>query len=162
MKKIFKINIKKIIIILTLFTLYILTSAFFYVEAVSNDLQESVFRLHVLANSNSKEDQDLKYKVRDNIINYMNSICSNLKSKEEAMQIAKVHSKDFYEIAQKTIEENGYSYNVKINFGNFDFPTKQYGDISLPAGNYDALRIEIGEAKRTKLVVCNVSTFVFC
>ena len=53
----------------------------------------------------------------------------------------------FQQIALDTIKEEGFSYSVKINIGNFEFPTKNYGDISLPAGYYDALRIEIGEAK---------------
>ena len=53
----------------------------------------------------------------------------------------------FNEIAKQTIEENGYNYNVDIEIGNFYFPTKYYGDISLPSGYYDGLRIKIGEAK---------------
>lgn len=57
------------------------------------------------------------------------------------------HKKDFYNIAKQTIINEGYDYDVKINIGNFNFPTKKYGDISLPSGNYDAIRIEIGEAK---------------
>ena len=51
-----------------------------------------------------------------------------------------------HNIAKKVIKENGYKYNVNISIGNFEFPTKTYGDISFPAGNYDALRVEIGEA----------------
>lgn len=143
---IYNSNLKKFIVVFILLCLFIFVSAISYVEAVSNDLKNSVFRLHVIANSDSQEDQDLKYKVRDNVINYMNSLCSDVKSKSEAIAIAKEHSNEFYEIAKKTIEDNGYSYDVEINFGNFDFPTKQYGDISLPSGNYDALRIEIGKA----------------
>ena len=54
---------------------------------------------------------------------------------------------NFKQIAVDTITEQGYSYSVNINIGNFEFPTKNYGDISLPAGYYDALRVEIGEAK---------------
>ena len=141
-----KSNIKHFIVIIFLLIIYILISAFSYVTAVKNDLKENLFRLHVIANSDSAEDQNLKYKVRDNVINYMNTLCKNAKSKSEAIQIAKEHSDDFYEIAKKTVTDNGYYYTVKINFGNFDFPTKNYGDISLPSGNYDAMRIELGEA----------------
>ena len=57
------------------------------------------------------------------------------------------HKSDFQKIAEQTIIDNGYNYSVKININNFYFPTKNYGDISLPAGLYDALRVEIGEAK---------------
>lgn len=140
-----KIGMLAILIIL----LFIYTSicAFSYVSAVSTDISKSVFRLHVLANSNSDEDQALKYKVRDNLLNYMNNICSNCSSKEEAISLVTEHKDEFKQVALETIKNEGYNYDVNINIGNFEFPTKQYGDISLPAGYYDALRVEIGEAK---------------
>ena len=140
----------KIGILLTLiFLLLIYTTicAFSYVQAVSTDISNSVFRLHVIANSNSDEDQSLKYKVRDNLLKYMNNICSNCSSKKEAIELVTEHQEEFKQVALETIKNEGYSYDVKINIGIFEFPTKQYGDISLPAGYYDALRVEIGEAK---------------
>ena len=135
-----------ITLILLLF-LYTTINAISYVEAVSTDISNSVFRLHVIANSDSNEDQSLKYKVRDNLLKYMNNICSDCSSKQEAIDLVTEHQEEFKQVALDTIKKEGYSYNVKINIGNFEFPTKQYGDISLPAGYYDALRVEIGEAK---------------
>ena len=131
------------------FLLFVYTSicAISYAQNVSTDIADSVFRLHVIANSDSEEDQNLKYIVRDNLLSYMKEICSDCTNKEEAIRIVQEHSKDFEQIAKNTINEQGYSYDVKINIGNFEFPTKTYGDISLPAGYYDALRVEIGEAK---------------
>ena len=140
------IHLKRFLIVLILFTFFVFVSAISYVSAVSNNITDSVFRLHVIANSDSNEDQELKYKVRDAVLEYMNSITIDCSSKEEAIQIAKEHEDEFYKIAKQTIEENGYNYSVNIKIGNFNFPTKTYGDISLPAGNYDALRIEIGNA----------------
>lgn len=140
-------NYKKILIIFILFLTYFLVSLFSYSNAVSSSISENVFRLHVIANSNSKEDQDLKYKVRDNLIQYMNSISKNVSTKEEAINLANENIDNFYNIAKNTILENGFNYNVNIEIGNFDFPTKTYGDISLPAGFYDALKVEIGKAK---------------
>lgn len=133
-------------LLLILLFLYIFVCAFSYVNAVSSDIANSVFRLHVIANSDEKEDQELKLKVRDNVLSYMNKICENTTSKEDAILIANKHIDEFKEIALNTIHENGYDYSVNIRIGNFSFPTKTYGDISLPAGYYDALRIEIGEA----------------
>lgn len=127
--------------------LYVFISAQGYVTAVSNNLSDAVFRLHVLANSDSTEDQELKLKVRDGLLNYMNDICSNCSTKEEAISLAIAHTENFQNIAEQIVLENGYNYPVKININNFYFPTKNYGDISLPAGFYDALRVEIGEAK---------------
>ena len=142
-----KNKLKNFIILAILLFLYTSICAQNYVSAVSNNLSQAVFRLHVLANSNSEEDQNLKYKVRDGLIKYMNNICSNCSTKAEAISIANEHKNDFQEIAQNIVKGNGYDYPVKINIGNFYFPTKNYGDISLPAGPYDALKVEIGEAK---------------
>lgn len=139
-------KVKYSILILFLLFLYVVISAFSYVDAVSSNLSDSVFRLHVIANSDSKEDQDLKYIVRDNVLSYMNEICNGANSKEEAIQIANEHLEEFKQIALDTIYENGFNYDVSIEIGNFSFPTKTYGDISLPSGYYDALRIKIGEA----------------
>ena len=139
-------NSKKSLIVFTLFIIYILFSLFSYSNAVSTDIQNSVFRLHVIANSDSKEDQNLKFKVRDALIEYMNFISENISSKEEAIRLAKENKNEFYNIAKKVILDNGFNYDVNIEIGNFSFPTKNYGDISLPSGFYDALKVEIGKA----------------
>ena len=142
-----KTKFKKIILLTFLLFAYVFLSAQSYATAISNNLSTAVFRLHVLANSNSEEDQNLKLKVRDSLLNYMNGLCSNCSTKQEAISIANEHKDDFQKIAEQTIKENGYDYTAKINIDNFYFPTKNYGDISLPAVYYDALRVEIGEAK---------------
>ncbi len=138
--------IKRFFIVLILFSVFVFISAISYVNAVSEDLSESVFRLHVIANSDSKEDQDLKYKVRDSILEYINELAVECSSKDEVIALATEKQEALHDIAKKVIEENGYDYDVNISIGNFEFPTKTYGDISFPAGNYDALRVEIGEA----------------
>ena len=138
---------KKYLFLLIVSVLFLLLSAYSYVNAVSNNLADSVFRLHVIANSDSKEDQELKYKVRDSLIEYMNTLTNEMNSKEEVIKIAKSHLEDFKEIAQNVVKENGYNYDVNVEIGNFSFPTKTYGDISFPAGFYDALKVEIGKAE---------------
>lgn len=140
-------KLKNALILIILLFFYIAISAISYATTVSSDIADSVFRLHVLANSDSEEDQNLKYKVRDSLISYLDTISQNASSKEEIIEIVNSHIEDFETIAKQTISENGYSYNVTVEIGNFDFPTKNYGDISLPAGYYDALRVKIGEAK---------------
>lgn len=140
-------RVKYSILLLTLLFLYVIICAFSYVNAVSKNIQNSVFRLHVIANSDEKFDQDLKYIVRDNVLSYMNELCSSVTSKEEAISIANEHLEEFKQIAVDTITNNGFNYDVTVEIGNFSFPTKNYGDISLPSGYYDALRIKIGEAK---------------
>lgn len=147
MKILQNFSFKRVFILLLLLTLFIFVSALSYVTAVSQDIKDSVFRLHVIANSDSNEDQNLKLKVRDSLLEYMNDLAKNCTSKEEVVQIAKDHQEEFKQIAEKVISDNGYSYPVSIKIGDSDFPTKTYGDISLPAGTYDALKVQIGEAK---------------
>ena len=138
---------KNALILGILFCLYIFISAYSYVSAISTDLYDSVFRLHVIANSDSKEDQDLKYLVRDELINYMNEKCKDFSSKQDIIEYSKNHINDLKKIAEDTLKAQGYNYPVTVEIGNFEFPTKNYGDISFPAGFYDALRVKIGNAQ---------------
>ena len=138
---------KKILYILFLLILFICISAVSYAKTVSRDLETNFFRLHILANSNLKEDQELKLKVRDNIIEYMNSLSYINLSKEDAIKLTNENLDKIKEIAENTIIQSGYNYTVDVEIGNFYFPTKHYANVSLPAGYYDALRIKIGKAE---------------
>lgn len=139
-------KIKIILIFIILFTIFIFTCAYSYVSAISDNLYNSVFRLHVIANSDSEDDQNLKYIVRDNLINYMNNSCKNLNSKDEVIEYAQHHLDEIKDIAKKTVKENGFNYPITVEIGNFEFPTKKYGDVSFPSGYYDALRVKIGNS----------------
>ena len=138
---------KIITILFLLFCIYIFISAYSYVSAISDNLYNSVFRLHVIANSDSQEDQNLKYIVRDNLINYMNEKSKDFSSKEDVISYSKEHISDLKQIAEDTIKSQGFNYPVTVEIGNYEFPTKNYGDISFPSGFYDALRVKIGNAK---------------
>ena len=139
-------NLKRTVLIFLLFFIYCFLSVYSYSSAVSFDIASHVFRLHVIANSNSEEDQALKYKVRDALVDYMNSFSEKITTKEEAICFAKQNKEKLQNIAKTVIEENGFPYTVNLTIGNFSFPSKSYGDVALPAGFYDALRVEIGNA----------------
>lgn len=140
-------KLKPFLVLTFLLTLFIFISAISYVDAVSEDIASSVFRLHVIANSDSKEDQALKLKVRDELLSYMNTLSQNATSKQEVIELAKEHEETLKQIALTTIHENGFDYDVQIEIGISDFPTKYYGDIALPAGTYDALKVKIGKSQ---------------
>jgi len=89
---------KRFIILFLLFACYTFISAFSYANTVSSDLSESVFRLHIIANSDSEEDQNLKLLVRDNVLKYMKEISSNCSSKEEVMKIMDDHLTVFHDM----------------------------------------------------------------
>ena len=133
------------ILITVLLMLYIIISIHSYSLAVTNNLKNNLFRLHVIANSDSKEDQALKLKVRDNVLKYMNSLNINFSSKNEFLEKLNNELPNLEEIASQTIANEGFSYPVSAYITTCEFPTKTYGNISFPAGVYDALRIEIGE-----------------
>lgn len=145
-KHIYINHIFRFLLLFILFTLFFFFSAFSYADTVSTDIANSVFRLHVIANSDSEEDQNLKYKVRDALLEYMNSLCATISSKEDTINIAQNHIKDFENIAKQVIYDNGYNYDVTVEISQCDFPTKNYGDVTLPAGMYDALKVKIGSA----------------
>jgi len=137
---------KRFLLLIILLILYITISAVSYTNAVCTNIADSVFRLHVIANSDSDADQNLKYIVRDKVINYIKEISKTASSKDKIIEIAKNNLEEIENIAMQTIYEQGYNYSIQVNIGNFAFPSKQYGDITLPPGYYDALKIEIGEA----------------
>ena len=110
-------------------------------------IEEEVFRLHILANSDSEEDQQLKLKVRDGVISYTDSLFNSCKSKEEAMALTEAHIEDIRQCAKSIIEENGSDYPVEACITKMHFDTRVYEDFTLPAGRYDALRIIIGSGQ---------------
>lgn len=115
------------------------------INNVSESYKEKLIRFHVIANSDSQEDQSLKLKVRDAVIAHLQPKLQESKSIEESEKIIKSEYKEIEEIGKNIIQENGYTYDVKVGIELSNFPTKQYSSVVLPAGEYKALKIVIGE-----------------
>lgn len=111
------------------------------------EIRESVLRLHILANSDSEEDQALKLKVRDRILEESGMLFDQIDSVQDAKALAEQNAEQIAEIARDEIQKQGYDYTVKVEVCNMFFDTRNYDSFSLPAGHYDALRVTIGEAK---------------
>lgn len=118
----------------------------FVLDNDRQELSDKIIRLHVLANSDSDEDQELKLRVRDEILDELDGILIGEKSKAEAVEIISANLDVLTETALAVIEREGFDYAVSISVGEENFPTRVYDTFSLPAGNYTSLRIEIGEA----------------
>jgi stage II sporulation protein R len=120
-------------------------------QEIAAGISDEVIRLHVIANSDREEDQMLKLKVKEEIVTYLEKILKDTDGNE--MEIDKVreeiqlHLGDVEKIAEDYIEKEGYDYTVKAELGEFYFPTKTYGDLTFPPGEYEALRIRIGKAE---------------
>ncbi len=134
-------------------TLFILFFLFVYYLAKSystimfNNISNSFIRFHVVANSNSTEDQIIKYKVRDSIMNYISPFLKKAHTKEDAIKIINNHLDELNIISKSLIKDEGIDYSINISVRESYFPTKDYETFTLPEGYYDALIIELGKAQ---------------
>ena len=112
-----------------------------------SEIYDSVLRLHVLANSDSEEDQALKLKVRDAILAKSEALFSSAASREEAINIVNESIELLEAEARRVIADEGYSYPVSIEFGEEVYPTKNYESFCFPSGSYLSLRIIIGDGE---------------
>lgn len=110
-------------------------------------IADEVLRFHVIANSDSDEDQALKLHVRDALITYMSQYSDSFTSAQDAAAFASSHCDELASIASSVISAEGFSYEVTAGVTYCDFPDKTYGSLTFPAGTYEALRIEIGAAR---------------
>lgn len=122
----------------------IITSCSLYMR---DCLSQKIVRLHVLANSNSELDQALKISVRDRILSEGRKIFSDTENAAECQKLLSQSLPLLEAAAADEIQKNGFDYPVKITNGNYYFPMKSYSSFALPAGNYDAVRVEIGAAE---------------
>ena len=140
-------TLKLTFLIFILFIIYIFLSAKSYSTYVFNDLSDEIFRFHIVANSNSSEDQYLKLKIRDNILSYINKFIDDETTKSDIISFINSHKNKIDSIIKSTIQKNSYTYNYSFNIEKCYFPTKNYGNISLPEGIYDCLNIRIGSSE---------------
>ena len=132
-------------ILLMLAAVLVLTSGAAALRSQS-ELAGKVIRLHVLANSDSEEDQALKLKVRDAVLAEASEALKGTKNQQDARQNLTALLPELEKTAQSAVAANGYDYPVRAELVETSFPTKEYDGFSLPAGEYLALRILIGEA----------------
>lgn len=116
-------------------------------DAKCDDLRNNVLRLHILANSNSVADQNLKLAVRDAILETGCVEFENCTNLGDALISAEKSMETFKKVAEKTVKEHGYDYNIEVMLDKTYFDTRVYDDFTLPAGFYNALVVKIGEAE---------------
>lgn len=111
------------------------------------ELPKRLFRLHILANSDSEEDQALKYALRDYLSNDMTYIFQNCTTAEEAKAAAKSNLNEIVLKSRQFIQDQGYDYSLSASVEQAYFTTRRYGNTVIPAGEYDCLRIIIGSGE---------------
>ncbi len=118
-----------------------------YFAGAAKKVREDVVRLHILANSDSVFDQNIKLKVRDALLEKNTSLLSKGVNSDNAYKYFEESKDDLLEIAQMVLKENGLEYSAVITLEKEYFETRQYGDLTFPAGEYMALKVILGEGK---------------
>ena len=137
-------RITGLILFLIALTVFVLNA---YAESEQKAIASSVLRFHVVAQSNSEKDQEIKLKVRDAVLKETSHLFKDVKSKKEALGIAEENKGIILEVAEKTLREEGCNRPVTVSIGKEAFPLKYYENIRLPSGEYDSVSIKIGDAK---------------
>ncbi|MDR1664051.1 MAG: stage II sporulation protein R [Clostridiales bacterium] len=128
-----------------LLTLCVAARTYVYSETTQAEIARNVLRFHVLANSDGERDQLLKQKVRDGVLETYREGLSASASVDETREFLTARLDDIKATAGEIVAGNGYDYPVTVQLTTDFFPTKVYGDVTFPPGNYEALRITIGE-----------------
>ena len=131
---------KKFCIVFGLLIIIIVTAA----VTAGGAAETEYLRMHVRANSDSQADPAVKYEVKDAIVDYLMPVAASCESKEEAMAALEKAIPQIEEVADKVLAENGFSYTARAEVRREEFPTRVYEDVTLEAGMYDALIVELG------------------
>lgn len=145
MRKISKAKIFLAVMLLAVLTAVIAINL--YTESLNQGLSDNLIRLHVVANSDSPEDQALKRDVRDAVLSYIGQELDNPKGIEQTKEIINDKLEAIKAVAKEEALKHSKNCTVLTTLGTYPFPTKAYGDITLPAGNYQALRVVIGKGE---------------
>ena len=141
---------KKFILILSIFIIIFIYMIHPYVESGGKSIdgfKKDIIRFHIRANSNSKEDQDIKLKIRDEILSSMGDKFESVDSIEASRQVIVENLDEMKVISQKVLDNEGKDYEVDVSLIQDNFPIRKYGNMIFPQGEYETLLIEIGQAK---------------
>ena len=116
-------------------------------ERIQKSIASHIIRLHVVANSDSEKDQQLKISVKDKIVAGLQEKLKDADNLNDARTIIRNETERIEQMATEEMRKQGYDYIATASLGNSYFPIKKYGDLTFPAGEYEALRVQIGEAK---------------
>lgn len=116
-------------------------------QQLQQSISEKILRFHVLANSDREEDQQVKLQVRDAIGEYIEPLIADSTDLEETESIVNENLSQIVEVAEKTLEEAGYTYGATAKLTDCDFPVKTYGEYTFPAGEYRALEVSLGQGE---------------
>lgn len=144
-KKFFKGNKNVLIALLAVFLVGTLLGTVSDAKDLAKEISEKFVRFHIVANSNSEEDQRVKMKVREAIFHEFDF--SDISSKEDALSYFTLHRNEIKAVADRVLSEHGFSYMTTVTVGKKAFPVREYTDFVLPSGIYDAVSVTLGEGE---------------
>ncbi len=130
---------------ISLLTCAIIILSVIGISVEEKKIHEEYLRIHIRANSNDEEDQKIKYLIKEKLVSYLTPLLSECKTKEKAERELKIRLSDIEEITNDTLKTNGYDYICRASIREENFPTRTYDSLTLEAGFYDALIVELGE-----------------
>lgn len=110
-------------------------------------MEEDIIRIHIRANSNADIDQAVKYKVKDEIVKYITPLSKSLENKLAMYNLLSNELDNLEKIADKVLKKEGFAYKSNASLRKEEFPIRSYGSVTVPAGIYDSLIIELGTGK---------------
>lgn len=113
-------------------------------DTLQKGIASKILRFHIIANSDTKEDQTLKLEIKDIVLDYMKEILADAKSIDDTRRIVTAHTEEIKQLAQTYAAEKGYAYPVNVFIDHRYFPVKSYGAYTFPAGEYEAVCVELG------------------
>ena len=124
---------------------------FFYARQMrqnrmQKDIAKEILRLHVVANSDSKKDQALKMEVKEAVVTYLRGVMQDAESVDEARIQIQKRLPEIEAVAKEKMQQKGYSYDADATLSSCYFPVKTYGDMIFPAGEYEALKVNLGKS----------------
>ena len=114
------------------------------IAAVPTKSNADFLRIHIRADSNDTADQNVKYEVKSAVVDFLTPYLTNATTKQKAMSIVQSHLRDIEAVCDKVLAQNGFTYKSHAKLKEEQFPDRTYGDVTLAAGVYDALIIELG------------------
>lgn len=134
-------------ILFALSALIILVGIIMLAPATAKQTNADFLRIHIRADSNDSADQTVKYAVKTAVVDYLTPFLANATDKDKAMSIVKSHLKGVKKVCDKTLSDNGFNYESRARLAVEEFPDRSYNGVTLKAGVYDALIIELGSGQ---------------
>lgn len=138
---------KKIILVILLALITLVIGLGLPVNASQTVVDSDILRIHIRANSNDVCDQQIKYEIKNEIVNYLIPLLKDIENKQDVENIVLANKRNIENLVDNFLKENGFNYTSNIKLANEEFPTRSYNGVVFESGFYDAVIVELGEAQ---------------